>query len=131
MGEHENMDPSAHDQEFNIKFLEFLGQQGALALQLTFGEFNAVEADDGYGGGGGNYGGRGRQGNDSWGGGGGGYGNNNYGSSGDSQKDQLIWKIKQYQRQGDEQKNQWWTYCNEFQNGLRDPMKHSTESLKE
>merc|ERR1712151_1167769 len=51
-------------------------------------------------------------------------------SSGNSAKDKLVSRIKAYQRSGDTEKQQWWSYCDEELGGVRDPAKHEVKVLK-
>eukprot|EP00747_Dinoflagellata_sp_TGD_P186701 gnl/TRDRNA2_/TRDRNA2_43921_c0_seq1.p1 gnl/TRDRNA2_/TRDRNA2_43921_c0~~gnl/TRDRNA2_/TRDRNA2_43921_c0_seq1.p1 ORF type:complete len:242 (+),score=44.25 gnl/TRDRNA2_/TRDRNA2_43921_c0_seq1:106-831(+) len=42
----------------------------------------------------------------------------------------LVHRIKQSQRQSQEMKNRWWSYCDSHCNGIRDPQRHSVLALK-
>merc|ERR1712110_410932 len=50
-------------------------------------------------------------------------------STGDPQKDELIVRIKAFQRSGEEQKQMWWTYADAELGGKRDPAKHDVSTL--
>jgi len=102
--------------------------------------------DGGYGKGmDGSYGGFGGYGNvdQSWGGmqsqGGGWGGNGGWGEpankkpkmgTGDPQKDALVEKIKAFQRSGEEQKQAWWSFCDQQQAKFRDPARQDIETLQ-
>merc|ERR1719482_1708145 len=49
---------------------------------------------------------------------------------GDVGKDELISKIKNFQRSSEEQKQAWWTYCDSQGDGNRDPARHDTDFLQ-
>merc|ERR1712107_211911 len=51
-------------------------------------------------------------------------------STGDSAKDKLVNRIKAYQRSGDAEKQQWWSYFDEELDGVRDPAKHEIKVLE-
>merc|ERR1712125_197509 len=44
-------------------------------------------------------------------------------NSGDAEKDDLVNRIKAYQRASQAQKKIWWDYCDDVLEGKRDPMK--------
>jgi len=48
-----------------------------------------------------------------------------------SDKDDLVRKVKLYQRGSDRRKEEWWIYCDRNYNGVRDPSKHSIDVLKQ
>mmetsp|Transcript_17060 Transcript_17060/g.37450 ORF Transcript_17060/g.37450 Transcript_17060/m.37450 type:complete len:404 (+) Transcript_17060:46-1257(+) len=52
-------------------------------------------------------------------------------SSGDPVKDSLINRVKSFQRQGDQNKQLWWMYCDNFLGGVRDPSRHDSSKLQE
>lgn len=55
-----------------------------------------------------------------------------YGMSGrDSQKEQLVSMIKAYQRQGQEERELWWNYCDKELGGVRDPSRHDRKILQQ
>jgi hypothetical protein len=49
----------------------------------------------------------------------------------ESQKEQLVNMIKSYQRQGQEEKELWWNYCDKELGGVRDPSRHDTKILQQ
>lgn len=51
-------------------------------------------------------------------------------STGDSEKDALVAKIKAYQRGGEEQKETWGAYADENSNGMRDPARLDVSLLQ-
>merc|ERR1712226_665233 len=52
-------------------------------------------------------------------------------TSGDSDKDALIDRIKSFQRSGSENKEQWWSFCDDQLKGIRDPLKHDADTLQQ
>lgn len=95
-------DPAKHEASFLIGFLDYLGTQGSIAMQLgTGGYFKGT-----------------------------GKGTMLLGSS-DPMKDQLVQKVKSYQRSGPDQKQAWWDYCDNSLGGVRDPSKHAAGTLKQ
>jgi len=50
--------------------------------------------------------------------------------TGDVMKDQLVQKVKAVQRSGASGKNQWERFCDAMRTGNRDPVRHSSESLR-
>merc|ERR1711957_303836 len=52
-------------------------------------------------------------------------------SSGDAMKDKLVMQVKDYQRSGEEQKQTWWSFCDEAMGGIRDPAKHEKNVLQQ
>merc|ERR1712151_862257 len=48
----------------------------------------------------------------------------------DPQWESLVARIKSYQKMSDEQKETWWSYCDEQLNGVRDPARHDSETLQ-
>lgn len=71
-------------------------------------------------------------GGDSWGGSGKGWGKSGKKSSGGSaEMNELIGKIKDFQRSSEENKQAWWAYCSEHGGGNRDPARHDAASLRE
>merc|ERR1711953_175439 len=51
--------------------------------------------------------------------------------TGDPQKDELINRIKAFQRGGQEQKEAWWNYCDTHLGGNRDPARHDVNTLED
>merc|ERR1712110_1048102 len=51
--------------------------------------------------------------------------------TGDPQKDELINRIKAFQRGGQEQKEAWWNYCDTHLGGNRDPARHDASTLED
>lgn len=49
----------------------------------------------------------------------------------ESQKEQLVHMIKSYQRQGQEEKELWWNYCDKELGGVRDPSRHDAKILQQ
>merc|ERR1719491_580552 len=49
----------------------------------------------------------------------------------DPAKDNLVQRIKQFQRSGEQQKQAWWSYCDTMRGTVRDPAKHDIQSLQE
>lgn len=97
-------DPAKHEASFLVGLLDFLGQRGAMALEHA--ELNQ----------------------------GGAY---MYGEpaakrmrlTGNPEKDALVAKIKEFQRQGEAQKEQWGIFCDLHTSGIRDPTRHDCETL--
>eukprot|EP00414_Alexandrium_minutum_P002274 CAMPEP_0113824456 /NCGR_PEP_ID=MMETSP0328-20130328/3251_1 /TAXON_ID=39455 /ORGANISM="Alexandrium minutum" /LENGTH=244 /DNA_ID=CAMNT_0000792395 /DNA_START=96 /DNA_END=828 /DNA_ORIENTATION=+ /assembly_acc=CAM_ASM_000350 len=52
-------------------------------------------------------------------------------TSGDSQKDALVQRIKTFQRSGEDAKQQWWTHCDGSLGGIRDPNRHDVDVLQQ
>merc|ERR1711971_430828 len=52
-------------------------------------------------------------------------------SSGDPRKDTLVHSLKAFKRMGDDYKNLWGMYCDTYLGGIRDPARHTTETLQE
>lgn len=48
----------------------------------------------------------------------------------DPQKAELVARVKEYQRSGQEAKEAWGTYCDSMLGGVRDPNRHDTEQLQ-
>jgi len=123
-------DPSKASKDTLVSFLEFLGQQGVAAM--CGGKMG------GWGSKGGGWGGCGSTGK----GGGGSWGGSGKGSSdgpplkkqkistGDVMKDELVDKIKEFQRSGAEQKQAWWSFCDASENNNRDPARHEVDVLQ-
>merc|ERR1740129_1186637 len=51
-------------------------------------------------------------------------------SSGEPSKDQLVFKVKAFQRSSEEQKQAWWTHCDTSLAGVRDPARHDATTLQ-
>eukprot|EP00931_Biecheleriopsis_adriatica_P028506 TRINITY_DN1698_c0_g1_i3.p1 TRINITY_DN1698_c0_g1~~TRINITY_DN1698_c0_g1_i3.p1 ORF type:complete len:231 (+),score=50.53 TRINITY_DN1698_c0_g1_i3:114-806(+) len=51
-------------------------------------------------------------------------------SKGGTQQAELISKIKDFQRSGEEQKQAWWTFCDSQGGGNRDPARHEAHVLQ-
>merc|ERR550532_3523135 len=51
--------------------------------------------------------------------------------TGDPEKDELINRIKAFQRGGQEQKEVWWNYCDTHLGGNRDPARHDVNTLED
>merc|ERR1740129_2025390 len=92
-------DPTKHDANFLVGFLDYVAQRGAVALS-GWGGYDAGPAAK-----------RQRMTPP----GGGAYATSNYGPrpgmSGDASKDALVARIKAFQRSGEEAKEQWWMHC--------------------
>lgn len=56
-------------------------------------------------------------------------GNKVWASTGDPEKDDLVWKVKGIQRSSNEGKEQWYAFCDASRTGNRDPSRHTTASL--
>jgi len=130
-------DPSAHGEKYIVSFLDYLGQRAAMPMPNMGGNQGAmVQALSammaGKGGGGltmplqkrprlsptvgvtsGFIGGCGGMG----------------GFTGDAQKDELVMRVKGFQRSGDDAKQNWWAYCDNEKAGVRDPARHDAASL--
>jgi len=52
-------------------------------------------------------------------------------SSGDPWKDQLVAKIKAFQRSGEDQKQAWWTFCDSQEGKNRDPARYEADALQQ
>jgi len=130
-------DPTKASKDTLVGFLEFLGQQGMMAMTMSGGK------GGGWGGKGCGWGGKG----DSWGGKGAVVGGGSWASSskrssdgppmkkpkvstGDVMKDMLVEKVKDFQRSGAEQKQAWWSFCDASENNNRDPAKHDVDVLQ-
>eukprot|EP00401_Gymnodinium_catenatum_P066942 CAMPEP_0117523472 /NCGR_PEP_ID=MMETSP0784-20121206/34745_1 /TAXON_ID=39447 /ORGANISM="" /LENGTH=355 /DNA_ID=CAMNT_0005319585 /DNA_START=49 /DNA_END=1116 /DNA_ORIENTATION=- len=51
--------------------------------------------------------------------------------TGDLVKDDLVSRIKAFQRRGDEQKQAWWSFCDTSLGGVRDPSRHDNMVLQQ
>jgi hypothetical protein len=52
-------------------------------------------------------------------------------SSGDPVKDQLVQRIKNYQKLGQQEKELWWNHCETHLGGVRDPGRHDVATLQD
>eukprot|EP00401_Gymnodinium_catenatum_P064669 CAMPEP_0117485710 /NCGR_PEP_ID=MMETSP0784-20121206/15104_1 /TAXON_ID=39447 /ORGANISM="" /LENGTH=657 /DNA_ID=CAMNT_0005280303 /DNA_START=32 /DNA_END=2005 /DNA_ORIENTATION=- len=52
------------------------------------------------------------------------------GGTGDPTRDALVAAVKAYQRQGDDQKQVWWNFCDTELSGVRDPARHEVATLR-
>jgi len=121
-------DPAKHETSFLVGFMDLLGQRGNMALQMMSpmmgmgmvpmpGSMSSERPLKRMRiGGGSMYSGSG-------------YGGAQH-SSGDPIKDQLVAQVKSYQRSGEEQKHQWWNFCDLQLGGVRDPMRHDGATLQ-
>lgn len=50
--------------------------------------------------------------------------------TGDPQKDQLVLKVKAFQKQGEQQKTAWHTFCDSNLGGVYDPTRHENSALQ-
>eukprot|EP00927_Polykrikos_kofoidii_P048808 TRINITY_DN43005_c0_g1_i1.p1 TRINITY_DN43005_c0_g1~~TRINITY_DN43005_c0_g1_i1.p1 ORF type:complete len:234 (+),score=29.59 TRINITY_DN43005_c0_g1_i1:76-777(+) len=119
-------DPAKHDPSFLRGFMDFLGQRATMVLQggMGMGVGMGVGMMPGMGMGmgmamGGPPAKRART--DS----------SMYHASGSSTKDDLVSKIKSFQRSGESQKQQWWDYADGSLGGVRDPAKHDVATLRQ
>merc|ERR1711918_145398 len=48
-----------------------------------------------------------------------------------TQENPSVQKIKNYQRQGEEEKKTWWDFCDQQHKGVRDPARHPQAVLEE
>eukprot|EP00403_Amphidinium_massartii_P015886 CAMPEP_0178431136 /NCGR_PEP_ID=MMETSP0689_2-20121128/31682_1 /TAXON_ID=160604 /ORGANISM="Amphidinium massartii, Strain CS-259" /LENGTH=250 /DNA_ID=CAMNT_0020053019 /DNA_START=82 /DNA_END=834 /DNA_ORIENTATION=+ len=127
-------DPSKHNLDFLVSFLDFLGERGTMAIGATMGMtpeamFNTMAGmqnrglkrprPSSPGAGWGTIG---------WAGPGGPPPPGN--AITDPQKEDLINRIKQFQRASDMQKRMWWTHCDEQLGGVRDPSRHDVTVLQ-
>jgi len=53
------------------------------------------------------------------------------GAAVDPEKAALVDKVKAFQRTGTEAKNAWWAFCDEHNQGVKDPIRHDKESLEQ
>jgi len=113
-------DPAKHEHAFLKGFLDFLGQQGSMVLSG-----NVMGMRSGGGGGGG----RPRRSSGGGGGGGGGHGAP-HGGYMEPKKMALVWRIKAFQRMGEDQKALWGAHCDSQLGGVRDPMRHDSNALQ-
>lgn len=97
------MDPSRHDSNFHMQFLEYMAG-------VVFNGGGGMGGDDG------NPAKRMRT---------------DMGGSGDPVKDQLVAMIKAYQRLGDEYRQVWSQYAETYLGGKMDPNRHDTATLQE
>lgn len=129
-------DPGKHEVSFLVGFLDFLGQRGHMALTMlpqspmlgmpgVVGAAPSKRPRPGMGQGGG------LTGVYAPGGLGSGPSIGAAPSTGDPMKDQLITRVKTYQRSGDEGKQQWWSYCDAQLGGVRDPARHDSAVLNQ
>merc|ERR1712060_935520 len=51
--------------------------------------------------------------------------------TGDPEKDELVSRIKAFQRESDENKQAWWNYCDTHLGGNRDPARHDANTLED
>jgi len=54
-----------------------------------------------------------------------------YGADGDAQKDELVARVKAFQRTSDDQKQQWWAFADSSSVGKRDPALYDTGLLEQ
>merc|ERR1719436_1840811 len=52
-------------------------------------------------------------------------------STGDPNKDRLVNMLKNYQRQGQQEKEMWWNHCDTTLGGVRDPARHDVSTLQD
>lgn len=103
-------DPCKHDQNYLVGFLNYLGTSGEQALMTNGG------ARAGYGMGDGpplkkiNTG---------------------FISTGNATKDQLVQAVKMFQRQGEQNKEAWASFCEQSLQGVRDPARHEVAVLQQ
>lgn len=129
-------DPTKHDEKFLVKFLDFLGTQGNLALEGQGMMMSGMMMPGMMQGMMPSMGGmeppakRARistamvpagmmQSNPMA-----------FAGSGDPEKDNLVNRIKQHQRLGPDQKSQWWDYTDQNHGGVHDPNRHGVEVLR-
>merc|ERR1740123_3042252 len=109
------MDPSKHDSGFHLMFLDQVAAAsvgGSPSAALAMGTASAMGGPekrmrDGMGMGMG------------------------MGGSGDPQKDNLVERVKGFQRLSPEHKNLWCMYSDTYLGGVRDPARHDTNTLYE
>lgn len=110
-------DPSKNSTEALVQFLEYLGQTSMVCMAMM----NS----------GGNGNGAMKMLNEAmWSGGHGMKRPNMTANSWDPEKDALVEQIKNFQRSGEENKEAWWSYCDENGFKKRDPALQSLESLQ-
>merc|ERR1712137_970162 len=56
---------------------------------------------------------------------------NEFQPSGGARKDELVARVKNFQRADTNQKEMWWSYSDSYLNGVRDPARHTVEALQE
>eukprot|EP00927_Polykrikos_kofoidii_P044722 TRINITY_DN38610_c0_g1_i1.p1 TRINITY_DN38610_c0_g1~~TRINITY_DN38610_c0_g1_i1.p1 ORF type:complete len:233 (-),score=40.58 TRINITY_DN38610_c0_g1_i1:244-942(-) len=111
-------DPTKHDAQFLTGFLDYMGQQAAISLQMggvlgiaggatrppkansRIAAWQSGQAEGNY-----------------------------FVGSGDAVKEQLVQQVKSLQRSGPLQKQQWWDFCDNSLGGIRDPAKHTVSTL--
>jgi len=101
-------DPGKHEINFLVGFLDFLGQRGNLALSMMSSMMgvpmwqpNPMAPPA------------------------------KRARVGDHEKDQLVLRVKAYQRSGEDGKQNWWTYCDNQLGGVRDPARHDCTTLQQ
>eukprot|EP00927_Polykrikos_kofoidii_P030226 TRINITY_DN2603_c0_g1_i1.p1 TRINITY_DN2603_c0_g1~~TRINITY_DN2603_c0_g1_i1.p1 ORF type:complete len:221 (-),score=32.14 TRINITY_DN2603_c0_g1_i1:35-697(-) len=110
-------DPARHDDNFLRYFLDFLGQQGVIALQGGTG----MEMMGGVGMALAGVPSAKRRRTDS----------SRYTYSDDNAADQLVARVKAYQRSSEWNKQQWWDFADTDLGGVRDPAKHDVATLRQ
>jgi len=103
-------DPTKHDYDYLRGFLDYMGDQGQMALTVAT-----------------SFGGMGGMGplakkmrTGAWGG---------DMAASDPAKDPLVQRIKSFQRTGEPAKELWWQFCDTLHQGVRDPARHTAEVL--
>eukprot|EP00747_Dinoflagellata_sp_TGD_P165008 gnl/TRDRNA2_/TRDRNA2_185753_c0_seq1.p1 gnl/TRDRNA2_/TRDRNA2_185753_c0~~gnl/TRDRNA2_/TRDRNA2_185753_c0_seq1.p1 ORF type:complete len:222 (-),score=35.11 gnl/TRDRNA2_/TRDRNA2_185753_c0_seq1:76-741(-) len=114
-------DPMKHDAAYMVSFLDFLGQRGTMGLGMMTPMGMGGGGPPGYGdiygkgyGGGGPPMKRARAGP---------------ANTGDARKDELVEKVKAFQRSGQANKEMWWAHADAVLGGIRDPAKHDSATL--
>jgi len=110
-------DPKKHDQSFLIAFLDYVGQAGMMAMTMSMpmagpgGKRPRMMAPMVGLGGGGEVGG--------------------FDSGTDFVKNQLVMRVKNYQRSNEDNKETWWSHCDANLGGIRDPNRHDAKVLQQ
>lgn len=112
---HKYYDPAKHDQAALSGFINYLGESGEKVLMMTSSgmNWNSLHHDGpplkrlntGMGGG-------------------------SMSTSGNPAKDQLVQAVKNFQRQSEQNKEAWGSFCDSYHGGIRDPMKHDMNTLQ-
>lgn len=105
-------DPMKHDSSYHLKFFDFLAQQAYLSMSMDPMAQGAVEPPAKRMRGAGAA---------VW----------SIGVTGDSTKEQLVQQVKNFQRQGEPQKELWGKYADLYLGGVRDPSRHDAATLQE
>uniref|UniRef100_A0A7S2NKF0 Uncharacterized protein n=1 Tax=Alexandrium andersonii TaxID=327968 RepID=A0A7S2NKF0_9DINO len=126
-------DPSRHEEQFLVDFLDYVGQlviQDMGMAGVPTGAVYAAEPPVGSGGkrpmgGAGGFPPAKRQAV----GGGHEHRRGGHNSALDVDKDELVARVKALQRSSADAKSAWWSFCGQYQGGIKDPNRHDADAL--